>query len=153
MITVQQLDSFLGKPIAHVCGNAFAGGPDGDGAHFVAHALGFRYGLTCQAAGGGTVPGASLRVADIFSRCSAAGVWTLRPVSLTPCLIFLARVQTLNLANRVIHSGGRTHIGIFSGGLVWHYSQALRKVIKQPPAQFARYYPAPDNGLFYGSIS
>jgi hypothetical protein len=153
MVTLQQLDCFLGKSIAQVCPNGFTGHAQDHGAHFVAHVLGYRFGMTCQAAGGGKLPGASLRVDDLFERCAAVGVWTLRPAAVTPCLVFIARVATVNLATRAMRSGGRTHVGIFSGGLTWHYSSALGKVIKQPPAQFARYYPAPDNGLFYGSIT
>jgi hypothetical protein len=152
MITLHQLDSLLGKSIMQICPNGFASSTQNHGAHFVAHVLGYRAGMTCQAAVGGSLPGASLRVDDIFARCAAVGVWSLRPSSLTPCLVFIARVPTVNLATKSIRGGGRTHVGIFGSGLTWHYSSALGKVIKQSPAQFARYYPAPDNGLFYGSI-
>ena len=150
MITLQQLDSYLGKTITQICPNGFVSNTTSHGAHFVAHALGYRFGVTCQAAAGGRAPGASLRVDDIFARCDAVGVWTLRPSSLTPCLVFIARVPTVNLATRAMRSGGRTHIGIFGGGLTWHYSSALGKVIKQPPANSPD-YAAPDNGLFCGS--
>jgi hypothetical protein len=152
MITQLQLTGYLGKPIGKICPNGYASNADNHCAHFVAHALGYKFGVTCQVMSHGKVPGVSIRVQEIFPRCPTVGVWSLRPASLTPCLVFITRVGNVNLATKVMSNVPRKHIGIFVGGFVWHYSNSQHKVIKQTPAQFALHYPAPDNAMFYGSM-
>jgi hypothetical protein len=152
MITQQQLESYLGKSISQICPNGFTGNADNHCAHFVAHVLGYRFGVTCQLMTHGRLPGATIRVQEIFPRCGAVGVWSLRPSSLPTCLVFITRVGNVDLAARVMSNVPRKHIGIFFGGLVWHYSNSQHRVVKQTPAQFSQHYPPPDNAMFYGSM-
>jgi hypothetical protein len=152
MITQQQLDAYLGKTITQICPNGYASHADNHCAHFVAHVLGYRFGVTCQMMSRGTQPGVSIRVQEIFPRCPTVGVWSLRPASLPTCLVFITRAGDVNLTAKVMSNVPRKHIGIFVGGSVWHYSNSQRKVVKQMPAQFAQHYAPPDNSMFYGSM-
>jgi hypothetical protein len=152
MITQQQLSAYLGRCIADICPNGYTNDADNHCAHFVGHALGYRFGLTCQMMGTARGASASLRVQEIFPRCPKVGVWSLRPASLAPCLVFITRASNVNLAGKVMANVPRKHIGIFLDGFVWHYSNSQRKVVRQTPAQFSLHYPSPDNAMFYGSL-
>ena len=152
MITQQQLSGYLGKSIAEICPNGYADETASHGAHFLAHVLGYRFGLTCQMTGTAQGPGASLRVQDLFQHCPKLGVWSLRPASMTTCLVFTTRASNVNLAARVIAPVPRQHVGLLLDGFVWHYSNRQQKVVRQTSAQFARHYAGPDNALFYGSL-
>jgi hypothetical protein len=152
MVTEQQLSRFLGKSIADICQNGYIRDADNHCAHFVSHALGYRFGVTCQMMGSSAGPAANLRVQEIFPRCSRVGVWSLRPASLSVCLVFITRASNVNLAGKVMANVPRKHIGILVGGFVWHYSNSQRMVVKQTPPQFSTHYAAPDNAMFYGSL-
>ncbi len=148
MITQQQLNGLLGKSIAHVCPNGFAGA--NLSAHFVAHVLNLRFGVTCQIMGHGKFPGVSVRVEDIFSRCPSAGVWSLRPGAMSTCLVFITRASSVSLAARVMASAPHAHMGLFLDGLIWHYSDNQRRVVKGTPGELAAHYPG--GSMFYGSL-
>jgi len=152
MVTQHQLSGYLGKSIADICPNGCTDETASHGAHFVAHVLGYRFGVTCQMAGTAKGAAASLRVQDLFPRCPQIGVWSLRPSSMTTCLVFITRASNVNLAARVIASVPRQHVGLLVNGFVWHYSNRHRKVVRQTPAQFSTCYAAPDNAMFYGSL-
>jgi hypothetical protein len=152
MITQQQLGAYLGKSIAEICPNGFASASESHGTHFVAHVLGYRFGVTCQTMAAGRLPGVTILAQDLLRKCPAVGAWALRPTSLASCLVFMTRVGSINLATRAMANVPRKHVGIFHGGFVWHYSSSQGKVVKQPLAQFAQTYPPPDNGMFYGTL-
>ena len=152
MITQHQLNSYLGKSIGDICPNAYTSVHDNHCAHFVSHVLGYRFGVTCQVMGNGTAPGATLRVHELFPHCHSVGVWSLRPTSIRTCLVFITRSTNVNLANRSIANVPRKHVGIYFDGLIWHYSNAQQKVVRQTPAQFALHYPPPDNAMFFGTL-
>jgi hypothetical protein len=151
MITQQQLDSYVGKSIDGICPNGYASGADRHGAHFVAHVLGYRFGVTCGMLGQHNAPGATLRVQDLLARCRSVGAWTLRPGALQPCLVFMTRASNLK-AGKGLPNMPRSGVGIFLGGFIWHYSTRHRQVIRQTPSQFVRNYPPPFNAMFYGSL-
>jgi hypothetical protein len=152
MITQLQLDGFLGKSIAAICQNAYTSNADNHCAHFVSHVLGYQFGVTCKMMGNGQGTPANLRVQEIFPRCPSVGVWMLRPTPLSTCLVFITRASNVNLAARVMANVPRKHVGIYSGGFIWHYSNRLDQVVKQTPSQFSQHYPSPDNAMFYGSL-
>jgi hypothetical protein len=152
MITQQQLAGYLGKTIAQLCPNGYASDAENHCAHFVAHVLGYQVGLTCQMLGSPRGPGASLRVQDLFRRCTRVGVWSLRPSSLTGCLVFMTRASNVNFAAKTMAPAPRERVGLFVDGFVWHYSNSQRKVVRHTPAQFSLHYPAPDNAMFYGLL-
>ena|SRR5216683_671451 len=153
MITQQQLDGYLGKPISQICQNGFAKDSDNHCAHFVAHAMGYGFGVvTCLTMSHGKHPGATIRVQEIFPRCQSVGTWASRPQTLTSCLVFITRASNVNLATKVMNNVPRKHIGIYLDGSIWHYSNSQHKVVRQTPQQFATHYPSPDNAMFYGSL-
>ena len=152
MLTPHQLDRYLGKPIGEICQNGYASVHDNHCAHFVAHVLGYHFGVTCQTMGNGKGPGATLRVQDLFPRCHSLGAWSLRPASLKSCLVFITRASNVNLPARSMANVPRKHVGIFLDGLIWHYSNSQQRVVKQLPAQFANHYPSPDNAMFFGTL-
>src|SRR4249919_765751 len=102
VITQSQLDSYLGKSIGAICQNGYADDHDNHSAHFVAHALGYNFGVTCQMMGNGRGTAATLRVNDLFPKCKSVGVWSLRPSSLSTCLVFMTRASNVNLAGKVM---------------------------------------------------
>jgi hypothetical protein len=152
MITAQQLDAYLGKSIAQICPNGFVSSAENHAAHFVGHALGYTFGMTCQIMAQSKGPGATVRIQDIFPKCPSIGAWSLRPASLTTGLVFVTAVTNVNLAARTMKNVPRRHVGIFSGGFIWHYADGQQRVVKQTATQFALYFPPPDNGMFYGTL-
>jgi hypothetical protein len=152
VITPQQLDSYLGKSIGAICQNGYVSDGEHHGAHFVAHALGYKFGVTCQMMGTGKGPAATLRPQEIFAKCKAVGVWRLRPATLHACLVFVTRASNVNLAAKSMSNARRKNVGIFTGGFIWYYSDSQHAVVKQTPSQFAHHFPAPDNAMFYGTL-
>jgi hypothetical protein len=141
MLTQHQLNGYLGRSIADICPNGYIDDTANHGAHFVAHMMGSARGAA-----------ASLRVQDLFQRCPKVGVWSLRPSSMTTCLVFVSRASNVHLAGRGMAGGSRQQVGLLLNGSVWHYSNRQRTVVRQTPAQFSRHYAGPDNALFYGSL-
>ena len=152
MVTQEQLSAYLGKSIGQICQNGYASDADNHCAHFVSHALGYKFGVTCQMMGSARGPGANLRVQELFPHCQKVGVWSLRPSAIATCLVFITRASNVNLSAKVMANVPRKHIGIFIGGFVWHYSNSQQKVVRQTPALFSTHYPSPDNAMFYGSL-
>src|SRR5436190_20214901 len=152
MITPPQLDAYLGKSIQSICQNGYTAHADNQSAHFVSHVLGYRFGVTCQMMGNGRGPGATIRVQELFLRCKSVGVWSLRPASLSACLVFMTRASNVNLAARITSNVPRRQVGIYMNGFIWHYSSSRQQVIKETPSQFKLHYPSPDNAMFYGSL-
>ena len=152
VITPQQLDSYLGKSIGAICQNGYTTSVDHHSAHFVSHVLGYNFGVTCQMMGNGRAPGAAIRVQELFSKCKSVGVWSLRPGSVSTCMVFITRASNVNLAGKSMSFAVRKHVGIHMNGFIWHYSSSRRQVIKETPSQFKLHYPSPDNAMFYGSL-
>lgn len=152
MITQQQLDALVGKSIGQICGNGYASPLDNHCAHFVSHVLGYSFGVTCRVMGTGRAPGASIRVQELFPKCQTVGVWALRPASFRTCLVFITKSTNVNLSTRVMANVPRKHVGIYTNGSIWHYSNAQHQVVRQTPAQFSQHYPSPDNAMFFGSL-
>jgi len=152
VITPQQLDSYLGKSMAAICQNGYTTSTDRHAAHFVSHVFGYNFGITCQMMGNGLAPGATIRLQDLFSQCKSAGVWSLRPTSLSKCLVLITRASNVNLAAKSVSNTPRKHLGIYMNGFIWHYSSSRQQVIRETPSQFKQHYPSPDNAMFYGSL-
>jgi hypothetical protein len=153
MITVADLNGYLGKNISAICANNYARPADNHCAHFVSHALNYSFGYTCKmAVAGATHPGANLRVHEVFSRCLNVGRWDDKPAVLTSCLIFVTGASNVHLATKSMDNVPRKHIGIYIGGTIWHYSNSHHKVVTQVPAEFIKHYPGPGIALFYGQL-
>jgi len=94
MVTVQTLDSYLGKHIRDICGNGYVNDSDNHCAHFVSHVLNLKFGATCHMLGNGKGPAANVRVQEVFGRCSKAGTWESRASTLPMCLVFITNAGT-----------------------------------------------------------
>ncbi len=152
MITPQQLNAYLGKSIGDICQNGFTNNAENHCAHFVSHVLDYKFGVTCKMMGNGKGPAANLRVQEIFPKCPTVGVWSLRPSPLRICLVFITKASNVNLASKVMANVPRKHIGVYSDGYIYHYSNRRDLVVKETPTQFALHYAAPDNAMFYGVL-
>ena len=152
MITPKHLDAYLGKSIGQICQNGYTSTAENHCAHFVAHVLDYKFGVTCKMMGNGKGPAANLRVQEIFPKCPTVGVWSLRPASVPTCLVFITKASNVNLAGKVITNVPRKHVGIFTSGFIYHYSNRRDQVVRETPSHFALHYPAPDNAMFYGAL-
>ena len=152
MITLAALNGFLGKSISQVCPNGYAAATDNHCAHFVSHAMGYTFGVTCRSMVTGTGAAANIRVQEVFPRCLQVGTWASRPATVTDCLVFITNASNVNLAAKTMQNVPRKHVGIFVGGFVWHYSNSHSQVVKQTPADFSHHYAAPDNAMFFGTV-
>jgi hypothetical protein len=152
VIAQPHLDAYVGKPIAAICPNGYTSRAENHSAHFVSHLLGYKFGVTCQMTSHGRGPGATIHIQELFVQCRAVGVWSLRPRSLSPCLVFITRASSVNLGAKSMSNVPRQHVGIYMNGFVWHYSNNRQQVIKDTPSQFKLQYPASDSAMFYGSL-
>lgn len=152
MISQSALAGYLGKSMSQICPNGYADPNDNHCAHFVSHAIGFRFGLTCGQMKTGPGPSANIRVQEVFHQCPAVGAWSQKPVVLVSCLVFITNSSNVDLKNRIMTNVPRKHIGIFSNGSIWHYSNSKHSVVSQTPDQFSNHYPAPSNSMFYGRV-
>jgi hypothetical protein len=146
------LNTYLGKPIRDICPNGYANDADNHCAHFVSHAMGYGFGVTCLTMKRGKGFGANIRVQEIFPRCPSVGTWASRPQTMTSCLAFITNASNVNLTTKVMTNVPRKHIGIYLSGLIYHYSNSQHRVVRQTPDQFSHHYGAPDNAMFYGGL-
>ncbi|MFO1304751.1 MAG: hypothetical protein U1F54_13545 [Burkholderiales bacterium] len=153
MVSVQSLDAYLGKHIDKICGNAYVKDSDNHCAHFVCHALAQSFGVTCKGMGNGKGPGANIRVHETFAHCRKVGAWAAQPPAVPWCLVFILNAGNVDLRRKVMSNVLNKHVGIYTAGFVWHYSNLDRKVIKQTPSEFSHHYPPPDNAMFYGTLT
>lgn len=149
-VTPALLDGYLGKPIAEICGNGFTNDADNHCAHFVNHVMGFDFDYTCRSATH-HAPAANLRVHETFARCGRVGAWP-PPADVGPCFAFVTRAEAVHLDTKTMDNIPKKHIGIRCGDMIWHYSNANRKVVRQTPDDFARHYPGPGYAMFYGEF-
>jgi hypothetical protein len=153
MVSVQSLDAYLDKHIGKICGNAYAHDSDNHCAHFACHVLALSFGVTCKSMGNGKGPGANIRVQETFARCRKVGAWAGQPPAVEWCLVFIINAGNVDLRRKIMSNVPRKHMGIYTAGFIWHYSNIAHKVVKQTPAEFAHHYPPPDNAMFYGTLA
>lgn len=165
-IDTSLLDSYLGVHIDSICPHKFVA--ENHCAHFVSHVLQLQFGYTCEQRSNPRHGGVNIRVHEIFSECPAAGEINSCPPQQSDCLIFVTAVSNVTLARPANAAPGlerfmcigtntmknvpKKHIGILKDGMVWHYSNTQKKVIKQTASQFILHYPKQRNGLWWGSL-
>lgn len=149
------LREYENKDIKEICDCQYVDKSINHCAHFVSHALGLSFGYTCKGhTGKGSGVGASLRVHEIFSRCQKVGKWKDRGAAVT-CLVFITAEDHVDLSSHVMVNHPQKHIGIFSNGSVWHYSNGQDQVVKQTPEQVLERFDKIYQGkveLFYGTF-
>jgi hypothetical protein len=150
------LNTYVGHTIGEICPNHYANDADNHSAHFVSHAMGYGWGVTCLTLRGGPRRGsgfgANIRVHEIFPHCPTVGTWASRPVTMMSCLVFITGASNVDLSNKVMDNVPSKHVGIYLSGLIYHYSNAQHRVVHETPDQFSHHYAAPDNAMFYGSL-
>jgi hypothetical protein len=150
------LNTYVGRTIAEICPNHYANDADNHCAHFVSHAMGYGWGVTCLTLRGGPRRGshfgANIRVHEIFPHCPTVGTWTSRPVTMMSCLVFITGASNVNLSTKMMDNAPSKHVGIYLSGLIYHYSNLQHRVIYETPDQFSHCFAAPDNTMFYGSL-
>lgn len=147
-----RLEDFLDHPIDDICGNGFVDQTLNHSAHFVSHALGLTFGVTCRKLTDGSKKAASIRVHEIFGRCGSVGPWP-PPVS-EPVLIFVTAADGVDLAQKTMRNVPNKHVGIFTGGHVYYYSNAKEKVVREGVAEFQAHFDkayGKPQGYFYGT--
>lgn len=143
---------YLGKHIKDICGNEYRSESDNHCAHFVSHVKGIKVGFLCRGMTGKGTGGASIRVHEIFAKCPKVGKWDDRPTTALNCLAFVTDSRNVDLASKKMANVPRKHVGIFSGGMVYHYSNSQNKVVKQTPAQFNHHYSGENIEVYYGTF-
>ena len=152
MISVATLEAYLTKNISELCPNSYANPNDNHCAHFVSHAVGFRFGYTCGHMKRGPGPAACIRVQEVLHRCPVVGAWTSRPIVLIQCLVFITKATNVDLTTRTMENVPRKHVGILLNDFIYHYSNSRHQVVRQTPEEFSHHYPAPSNAMFYGQL-
>ena len=151
-ITKKELEELLDSNISDICDQGFHNDRLNHCAHFVSHTLDYNYGYVCGNQAGKSGEGANIRVQEIFARCNKVGHWDDRPKALTQCLVFITKKGNVNVSKKIMSNVPRKHIGIFTDGFIYHYSNGRDKVVKQTPAQFSKHYTGTGYALFYGSL-
>jgi hypothetical protein len=153
-MTELELDAYLEKHISDICHTGFTDNAVNHCAHFVSHALGLKFGITCRTMAHGEGEAASIRVQEIFPHCPEVGTWNTLSANVRAGLVFITRSSNVNLEGKSMANVPRKHVGIFCGNQrkIWHYSNSKDKVICQTVEQFTRHYPSPDNAMFWGTF-
>lgn len=129
------LEAALGKDIKDICKNKFHGKNYNHCAHFVSHIAGIEFSYHCREYKGGSKQPANVRVHEIFAQCPRVG----READLDKnreSLIFVTKEKNVDLEKKNMVNIPQKHVGIFSRGNVYHYSNGGDKVIKEPLSSF-----------------
>jgi len=134
----------LGKGIGQLC--PFTLGKNNSQnhcAHYVSHMMGYEFsGPTCKnftwADKQGPAKGATIRVDDIFKKCTKIDLLSAKPAAVIECLIFVTLASNIRKVgnNYVMGNQPKKHIGILNQGKVWNYSNTHNKVVSDLQANF-----------------
>lgn len=148
-----KLSDTLNKTIGDFCNNRFTGSLENHCAHFVCHMLEIDSGYTCRTHNNGRHPGACLRVHELFNVCPRVGNWRSAPQGLS--LVFVTDNSNVDLAQHTMRNVPKKHVGVFSDGHVYHYSNTKDIVIRETPDKFLARFQATYRGnqsLFFGAF-
>ncbi|PSW10343.1 hypothetical protein C9J01_19235 [Photobacterium rosenbergii] len=151
---IQRLEDSLGKDISKICDGKFHQRSANHCAHYVSHIVGLDFSYHCKEFKGGNGTPANVRVQEIFAQCPKVGKWSDADLS-DEQLIFVTKIDNVDLDNKKMLNVPQKHIGIFAGGFVYHYSNSRNEVVKWPPQvflkEFDRIYKG-KQGLFFGTF-
>jgi hypothetical protein len=148
-----KLSETLNKTIADLCSNNFTGSQENHCAHFVCHVLEVDAGYDCKTYKNGSHPGACIRVQELFPECPQVGNWNNAPQGMK--IMFVTDKSNVDLTLHTMRNVPKKHVGIFSDGHVYHYSNTQDKVIRQTPPEFLDRFQAfygGNQGLFFGTF-
>ena len=148
-----KLSDTLNKTITDFCQNNFTGTVENHCAHFVCHVLELDAGYDCKTHKNGSHPGACLRVQELFPECPQVGNWNNAPQGMK--IVFVTDKSNVDLVAHTMRNVPNKHVGIFSNGNVYHYSNSQDIVIRQTPSEFLARFQSVyggDQGLFFGTF-
>ena len=148
------LENALGYAIADICDGRFHSTTANHCAHFVSHISGLEFPYNCKQYKGGNGTFANIRVQEIFAVCPKVGLW--RDADLTQeLLVFVTKTSNVDLASKTIRNVPQKHVGIYSNGMVYHYSNSQNEVVKWTPEKFLESFEAAysgTQGLYFGTF-
>lgn len=148
-----KLSETLNKTIADFCQNNFTGTAENHCAHLVCHVLELDSGYDCKTHKNGNHPGSCLRVQELFPECPQVGNWNSAPEGMK--IVFVTDKSNVDLPAHSMRNVPRKHVGIFSDGHVYHYSNTQDIVIRQTPTAFLNRFQGFYGGnqrLFFGTF-
>lgn len=148
-----KLSDALNKTISDFCNNNFTNATDNHCAHFVCHLLQLDVGYDCKTHKNGSHPGAGLRVQELFAVCPQVGDWGKAPAGMK--LVFVTDKSNVDLVAHTMRNVPKKHVGIFSDGFIYHYSNVQKQVVRQTPDEFIARFKAAyggNQGLFFGTL-
>ncbi|MEP7147952.1 MAG: hypothetical protein ABI857_03625 [Acidobacteriota bacterium] len=148
-----KLSETINKTIADLCRNKFTGSAENHCAHFVCHVLELDTGYDCKTHTNGSHPGACIRVQELFAVCPQVGNWNSAPQGIK--IVFVTDKANVDLAAHTMRNVPKKHVGIFSDGFVYHYSNTQDLVIRQTPTDFLARFQGTYGGnqaLFSGTF-
>lgn len=155
VISTAELEDLEGKTISEICGIGYTASDLNHCAHFVSHALNIKIGVTCGMMKSGApkeASAATIRVHELFGKCSKVGFWDEEPDTLEPCLIFITKASGVDVKTKTMANIPKKHVGIAISRQVWHYSNTKDKVVKVPVESFRKHYLGEGYALYYGDI-
>ena len=146
------LDGYLGKTVVDFCGKyGSKGDSENHCAHFVSHVLQLRIpgAALCSNVGGSSYTyeerrtGFCVRVNQVFNSCANRARWDDKNLPSDVCFVVATLEANIESSNPLtIGSMSKKHIGFYSGGHVYNYSNTADAVRKTPLADFKRHYGA-----------
>ncbi len=148
------LDNALGSSIVGICDGRFHSASSNHCAHFVSHIIGMDFPFNCKQFKGGSGTAANVRVHEIFAECPLVGAWEDADTD-RELLVFVTKTSNVDLPNKKMRNVPQKHVGIYSDGHIYHYSNSRNEVVKWTPdfflQEFDRIY-AGAQGLFFGTF-
>ena len=145
-------DFYMGSHASNFCPNSYHDNKINHCAHFVSHVMGFNFGYTCFHQTGAGNGGASIKVQEIFSRCTDVGLWEDKPSLPLSCLAFVTDQKNVNIDRGTMRNVPKKHVGIFHMGRVYHYSNSKNMVVSQIVDQFRKHYLGKQIRVYFGSF-
>lgn len=148
------LEDTLGKSIAEICDGRFHSTSSNHCAHFVSHIAGIEFPYNCKQFNGGNGAPANIRVQEIFPACPLVGKWEDADLDREQ-LVFVTKASNVDLAEKTIVNVPQKHVGIYSEGMVYHYSNSRNEVVKWTPETFLEEFEGAYSGtqeLFFGTF-
>lgn len=150
----ENLNNVVGLPIERICKNKFHNHNENHCAHFVSHLIEFENSYNCKDYKGGSNKAANIRVHEVFANCPLVGKIEDAP-NIVDFLVFVTDEKNVDISTKTMTNVPKKHIGIFSEGFVYHYSNTEEKVCKWTIEKFLSTFQKTYKGnqkLFFGLI-
>ena len=134
---------YLGAPISQIRKNAIIHEPHQNHcAHFVCHIMAYDQipgAAKCSVFSRSDYNGVHIRVNEVFNWAPSRQVWAIHGELAEPSLVVATIAQNVNQDDPpTVGENRRKHIGLYTGGLIWHYSTESMRVFADHPAYWRR---------------